>query len=613
MSTLVFYDRDVKIPVDAPQPQAIRIRGLRRQHELHLIEQFEIDRAQIARVTHEAALMTAQLGRALPPHLQFSPSHDQPSFWDCYSELFRSWSVAPLLANALIARRAAREYAPDRVHVVEDAAASDWWSFRPQLYEAVRQGLLGTGIQPSARPGAFLRMLRTLAGPWMAALGEAAAQLSAAATRERGKWMRSLPLPGRADLLFLAVGPTTVPIIDRISSFIRTEFDMSAAALMSNPHDVGMEQSSRTDVPFQYIDNFHPDSPLGSSQLLRRSLALLSWPSWLWYVCQQVQPVHFGRLWPAVRDRLAVALAKDSPQMRADITAARRILDQYRPAAIVAFHLYWYRTAPIVLAARARGIPVIYLQHGIYLAKDDCIRPLPFDEYLVFGEGAAEPLHPRVPEGAISVVGHCLYDELIADLRATGHRANAEDRASAGRILLATQPDETALFDVQKDDWWITKVAEACRELRVRLLIKLHPGDAEVTMYYRLADDMPQVISMVEHGTRDLTDLIADSDCLVTRDSTVVLQANLLGVPAVVVNVTGRRDRFPFVRDGGAVGAYRTEDILPVLRRVLGSPSEHAAESRTRFLRRHLGPLDGRATHRAGRIIAQYAFAGRDR
>ena len=99
--------------------------------------------------------------------------------------------------------------------------------------------------------------------------------------------------------------------------------------------------------------------------------------------------------------------------------------------------------------------------------------------------------------------------------------------------------------------------------------------------------------------------MIAQAQCLLTVDSTVVLEANLLDTPVVVVNLTGNRDRFPFVADGGAVGANRYEDILPTLREVLETRGATLAQTREGFLKKHLGFSDGRSTQRVVEAIAR--------
>jgi hypothetical protein len=269
----------------------------------------------------------------------------------------------------------------------------------------------------------------------------------------------------------------------------------------------------------------------------------------------------------------------------------------------VMFHPYYHRVAALVLAARARGIPTVYAQHGVYFGESDCTVPMPFVEHLVFGEDSAENIGRRATGGPVTVTGHSLYDPLVLrGQQARQPRPEGERPA----VLVATQTDETLTYDVTSEQWWVKGCAEACRELGAHCLIKLHPADTEVGMYTRLEELMPETVTVVRHGTRGMADLLDEAAVLVTRDSTVVYEANLAAVPVLAVNLTGRKDRVPYAAEGGALGVYRFEDLLTTLRRVLQGEIADLEASRQRFLLRHLGPQDGQAAERIAAGIARH-------
>ena len=575
-----------------------------READLRLYRQIDVPRETISAVGEQSAEIASQLRDWLPPHLVHG-SGRTPSLWDCYGEYFRSWAVAPLLANAALAHLAVEQLAAQDVLAVESPRSGGWWSYRQQVVEAARAGLLGTGAGLRACPGGWARGVRAcaagLGGAWLAG---AAALCTVRFLPRWRRWLRSMSPPAPADALFLAIGPTSVPIIDRLATLMHDADGVSSAAVMFHPEDAGMETRSEGPIAYQYVDNFHLCSAASSAAVG------LGWLPWFTHVCRNAPKRELGRLWPGLRNRLLIALARDSQQMLADIAAAGRMLDAYKPRVVVALHLYWHRIAGVVLAARARGIPVVYVQHGVYLAKDDCINPLPYDEYLVFGRAAAEALGARVHAGTITPVGHCLYDDIARDDRRV---PDAIDDLKAGRplVLLATQPDEAQVCDVTEDRWWVKGVAEAGRELGALVAIKLHPGDVETRMYGALQRAMPDTVAVLPHGEYALADLARGADVLVTRDSTVVFEANLLGVPAVTVNLTGLADRFPFAADGGAVGVQDYERILPSLREVIQTGGEKLADRRASFLARHTGPADGRAAERIVQSIGGHMTAPR--
>ena len=295
-------------------------------------------------------------------------------------------------------------------------------------------------------------------------------------------------------------------------------------------------------------------------------------------------------------------------QVLCDLNATRRLLDTCRPKAVVAFHPYWWRIAPVIQTAQARRIPVLYMQHGVYFGESDCVRPLPYDEHFVFGDDAAESLGSRAAGGPVTVTGHSLYDAVINHTREPSEAARALRGDARRLVVVATQTDELLVYDPKSPEWWVRGVAEACRDLDARCFIKLHPADVEVSMYEALEQAMPETVRVVRHGECDLADLLTLTDVLVTRDSTVVFEANLLDVPAITVNLTGMNDRVPFAAEGGARAVYSYADLLPALEQTLAADATELRAVRDRFVARHLGPQDGKATERIADAIAAHAL-----
>jgi len=117
------------------------------------------------------------------------------------------------------------------------------------------------------------------------------------------------------------------------------------------------------------------------------------------------------------------------------------------------------------------------------------------------------------------------------------------------------------------------------------------------------------MVTFVPHGERPLEDLIAECDVLVTRFSTTAMEGNLQHKPVLTVSPSGGRDRYPYAEDGGALGVYSCEQILPALRKLLTDDGtrERLASTRNQFIERHVGPVDGKATERIAAVIAKRA------
>jgi hypothetical protein len=549
-----------------------------REQDLRTYPELSLTAADFAAVATQSAAAISALGERLRDSLP--PSGDGlPEFWACFAEHFRSWAAAPLLANAQVARCAAAAHPPQSVLALEDPTRASWWACRQQAAEAVASALPALPI--IVRPGRALRAVRRWLGPALARRSGRA--LLRAESKTWSAIRDRFPEPEPADVLFLPIGGTCVPIVDRIVSHLAST-GLRAAALMADAADLGMEGRASEPVPYQFIAHFHRNVDVRALQPL----------------CEGLRTAAGDRSDPvgaAIALRLLITLARDAERLLADRQAALRILDAYQPRVVVAFHLYWHRIAPIILAARVRGVPVIYAQHGVYLAQDECIWPLPYDQYLVFGQGAADTISGKPLAGPVIPVGHSLYDDLLSA------PAGPTRGKAIPTVLIATQPDETQVYDVSSERWWLRGVVQACHELGARALIKLHPREADTAHYDTVRERWPDTVQVLRHSEGALPALLAEADVLVTRDSTVVFEGNLLGVPVITVNLTGQRDRFPFAADGGAIGVYDYEALPRILGDVLTSGAPALSRTRPAFIARHLGPGDGKATQRIVQAI----------
>ena len=98
---------------------ALVLETVLREYELRLDMQLGLTAADAQAVADESARLARALHAALPEALTQPAGPDLPSVWDCYGEHFRSWTIAPLAANALIARRAAEAHSPREAWVLE--------------------------------------------------------------------------------------------------------------------------------------------------------------------------------------------------------------------------------------------------------------------------------------------------------------------------------------------------------------------------------------------------------------------------------------------------------------------------------------------------------------
>jgi len=315
--------------------------------------------------------------------------------------------------------------------------------------------------------------------------------------------------------------------------------------------------------------------------------------------------------WGVVTRRLHVTVTRELTLCTLYARLWECALDLIRPSVLVSFNTYNELLAPGVLQSRHRGVPTICAQHGIWGPLFHAAALLPYDEVLVFGKYAREMLEPLARrETVFNTTGHSLYDTLSD----APPPAAPRERLLDGRrylVLVTTQPIEMAQRACERR-WWLAVLAEACRELDARVLIKPHPREEELQPYRDVARQWPEHVRVVEHGEFELSSLIVAADVLITRFSTTAIEAALMHTPVMTVNLAAGLDQYPFAQEGAALGVYAEEDLAPTLRRLLTDEALRAELTRTQevFLDRHLGVRDGRATERIAARIAARAGSG---
>jgi UDP-N-acetylglucosamine 2-epimerase len=287
-------------------------------------------------------------------------------------------------------------------------------------------------------------------------------------------------------------------------------------------------------------------------------------------------------------------------------------LAKLRPRALVTFNAYNNQLAAGVLQARYRDVPTLCLQHGIWRPLMQAAALLPYHEVPVVGDYARKMLQPTAADHTrFGLTGHSLYDDLAESADASELRAELIG-AREHVVTVTTQPIEVRLCESEQR-WWLTALAEACERLNAMMVIKPHPQDDEMlSRYRRMSERMPGV-RLMPHGEAPLKEIIAASDLLVTRFSTTAIEAALIGVPVMTVNLSGGPDQYPYTEEGAAMGVSDYDEIAPTLRRLLTDTGarNRILDSQNVFLDRHVGPRDGGATRRIAETIAELAHRSR--
>lgn len=268
-------------------------------------------------------------------------------------------------------------------------------------------------------------------------------------------------------------------------------------------------------------------------------------------------------LWPVLSAELADAARIQWTWSTRAMDEARAALAALAPEVAVTYAEAGGWGRALLLEARRLSIPTVGLQHGFiyrhwlnYQHEPDEMRPSGTDagfpaptRTLVFDRYAAHTLESRghFPDGSTEVTGSPRLDELVARIGGVraGRDAVRRDLGVGGddRLLVlaakATEiaPHLDALF-----------AAVAARPA-LRLVVKPHPAESRAVYQRHVPPGSP--IEVLEPHA-DLGRLLAVADGLVTMNSTVAIDALVLGVPALVVGLPNNLS--PFVDEGVMAG-----------------------------------------------------------
>lgn len=557
-------------------------------------------KARVAELNRWTAAIADGFGAALDDELQ--------DFWQAYSGWFAMYAVGPLVANWQIARGALGETTQQAARVVENWRAHPWWSGRYQIAPAVVDELQARGLPCALEPG---RAFRCLQAPVM--LWGASRQRRDALRRELAAAFRAtrqpLEAPATGAALWLSVGASSAQLMARLIPTLYESHGLPSEILDFHYYQ-SAEACHARGLTAHDIMAFATDEALQEASRNRH------WSRW-WrgfrrradtLACRKELP---PALFAALRDRMRLVLYRDAALWRLWAEASQRALDACAPAVVLTFHVYGPVVMPLLVAARQRDIPCLCLQHGAIGPRYLTIPCPPYAEKLVFGDYARGIMQQTCPDGTpVTVTGHCLYDDAQSGVRPEPRPEVAQlAKGVRGLVVLCAQFNESTYYDPER--WWMAEVARACRELGVRLAVKVHPSDSPsaVARYHTLERPGDDRVLVIPHGQYPLDELLAACDVMVTRDSTVVFEANVLDKPVVTVNLSPWDEELPYAATGGALGVHRFEEIQPALDRALFDPltREDLAEARPEFLRLHTGPRDGRATARICDCIAAWA------
>jgi len=333
--------------------------------------------------------------------------------------------------------------------------------------------------------------------------------------------------------------------------------------------------------------------------------------------------------WPLVREELTGIAFLQWPWSARAMDEAGAALDALRPQVVVTYAEAGGWGRALMLEARRRGIPSVGLQHGFiyhswlnYLHEDDEMRPDPASptdsgfpapaRTLVFDDYARSHLERcgRFSPQSLVVTGSPRLDALVRAVT----QLTAEEVAAARNSTGADGSRDLVLFVAKYSQakHVLPAVVEAVARMpNVQLAIKAHPAETP-DVYSPLvreskAGPSARANIRVLPATAALGPLLRASRVVVTVNSTVALDAGVLGIPALVIGLPNNLS--PFVAAGIMAGAATRSEIEPELKRILYDESFRLQIERSRgeYFKRFAIGSDGRAAARSADAVLELA------
>ena len=531
--------------------------------------------------------------QALPEVLTIPLPGLHASVWEGMRDVFAYRAIAPLLARKQFILDAAACQQATAIESRERISNLHWWNGLAAVSEPAQAAAdeLDIDYRP-ARSDAWGRLRWWLAGPL--GTGKAIGELLRLDRPVKGRQPETEP-----DVMFLAYGPSVVPVITAVAEALYDEQSLTSLT-------VDFQGRATTQRLQQAQVASCPASSFVELGLSRTAWSWLGrWPAIMKAYHRRARELRLGEqiheaLLAAIELRLTYTLAAYLPRAVWHSRLAGTTLDQIKPKSVVTMHLPGdgHAMNAVTVEAQKRGIPTMFLQHGIMGTRNALTATLPYRRVLVFHQPAAELLEGKGAAPPAEIVGSPFYDDI--------GEAAAEQR-DEGYVLVASQPDEQIERRRSRHSW-LRVLFAACKSLGREVILKVHPNDADNISYYQqLVDETDALLRIVRHGEQPLSELIAGCSLFISRFSTTLLDAVLAGKPTIMVNFTGQPNPYPFPRRGAVAAAYTPQELRTKLRELLEDPQARDALSaaRNEYITYHIGPTDGRAAQRIAAALAE--------
>ncbi|HEX5041106.1 MAG TPA: hypothetical protein VFW95_13380 [Candidatus Limnocylindria bacterium] len=296
------------------------------------------------------------------------------------------------------------------------------------------------------------------------------------------------------------------------------------------------------------------------------------------------------------------------PRLAVAAAGLRSATEAVRPRLLVTYDEAGSWGRLLVAEGRRSGVPVLDLPHA-ELVNPEILVGADFDAMAVYGTASRDlALAAGVQATRVRVVGSVRHDQLAA---MAGERRR-DAGASELRITFAAQYPTAGIADTTLEAALHDTLIAAGSVAPAIVRIVPHPiGPPGLVQRWLRTAQVLDGVRVDERAAGDLYEALLDSDLLVTVTSQSVLEAAVVGIPAVSIQPPGSELAFPYAAERIADVALDATALAERFAALRSPVAAAAAVDRARAnVARHLGPMDGRAAQRSAELVAELVDAG---
>lgn len=319
--------------------------------------------------------------------------------------------------------------------------------------------------------------------------------------------------------------------------------------------------------------------------------------------------------WELVREKIGQIIYRDFDRFRSYIDTFLGTHERNTIKSIILRNDLRELEKSMVLLARKLKIPTLVIQNGLLVDPNghDTIHT---DKVALWGKYTARWYEKlgNDPDSMV-VVGDPFLDTLFSRRSKDSDTAKKEVltknlKFKENNSLVTLIGPGIGMFKLSSfttDDiagCMIRQVIKTIESIEgVNLVIKMHPNERAKTYEGFVKGKNRKRIAIVDKV--DLHTLIEASDLIITRESTVGLDAVILNKPLAVISFGKRQNLAPYVDYNVAIAAYKEEDVESVIKKGLYDTGVRSNMSiaRENFVKDLLYKTDGKSTERVKQLI----------